>query len=303
MAAGRHKLVAEHTLKQRLARKAMPAAAATLVSSTVVGMAPASTAATSATGEVSSTAGGGKDTVSANLSGANAFVAASKPVAEVDPFSSAARKLDFSRSAPRVTLDEKPVAKDKVWMVEDLDVRTAPADGAEVLTTLDAGTPVQVTGVVKDGFAEIVFNGLSRWVTAEYLEEEKPEADVAALSGELSTAPCAAGSSIESGLSSNGTRLYRAVCAAFPQITSYGGWRGDGEHSGGNAIDIMVSDQDLGWQIAEWLRANASALNLYDVIFAQRIWTPERGGEGWRYMSDRGSATANHYDHVHVATY
>jgi hypothetical protein len=26
-----------------------------------------------------------------------------------------------------------------------------------------------------------------------------------------------------------------------------------------------------------------------------------RAGEGWRAMPDRGSATANHYDHVHIA--
>jgi hypothetical protein len=27
-----------------------------------------------------------------------------------------------------------------------------------------------------------------------------------------------------------------------------------------------------------------------------------RASEGWRYMEDRGSTTANHYDHVHVST-
>jgi hypothetical protein len=39
------------------------------------------------------------------------------------------------------------------------------------------------------------------------------------------------------------------------------------------------------------------------VIYAQKIWSVKRGGEGWRGMSDRGSVTANHYDHVHVSTY
>ena len=65
----------------------------------------------------------------------------------------------------------------------------------------------------------------------------------------------------------------------------------------------MVTDVGLGTAIAEFLRAHASELHLYDVIWRQHIWTPERGGEGWRYMSSRGSATANHYDHVHVSTY
>jgi hypothetical protein len=39
------------------------------------------------------------------------------------------------------------------------------------------------------------------------------------------------------------------------------------------------------------------------VIYSQRIWSVDRAGEGWRYMSDRGSSTANHYDHVHVTTF
>jgi hypothetical protein len=64
----------------------------------------------------------------------------------------------------------------------------------------------------------------------------------------------------------------------------------------------MVSG-DLGWQVAEFLRAHAAEFNLYDVIYAQRIFTQERASEGWRAMSDRGSTTANHYDHVHVAVY
>ena len=42
---------------------------------------------------------------------------------------------------------------------------------------------------------------------------------------------------------------------------------------------------------------------LRDVIHAQRIWTPDRAADGRRYLADRGSVTANHYDHVHVAVY
>ena len=29
----------------------------------------------------------------------------------------------------------------------------------------------------------------------------------------------------------------------------------------------------------------------------------QRSGEGWRGMSDRGNATANHFDHVHISVY
>ena len=33
---------------------------------------------------------------------------------------------------------------------------------------------------------------------------------------------------------------------------------------------------------------------------SRRIWSTSRAGEGWRPMADRGSATENHRDHVHI---
>ena len=95
-----------------------------------------------------------------------------------------------------------------------------------------------------------------------------------------------------------------SVCAAFPSITSYGGLRpGDsGAHGSGRGLDIMISGS-AGWAVAEWVRANAGSLGVSEVIYSQKIWTVQRSGEGWRDMSDRGSVTANHYDHVHVTVY
>ena len=58
-----------------------------------------------------------------------------------------------------------------------------------------------------------------------------------------------------------------------------------------------------GWEVAEYVRANHAALGVSYVIYSQKIWSVQRSGEGWRGMSNRGSATANHYDHVHVTTY
>jgi len=91
------------------------------------------------------------------------------------------------------------------------------------------------------------------------------------------------------------------VCARFPSVSSYGGIRGGGgNHGQGRALDIMVRGA-TGDRIAAFLRANARALGVTEVIWEQRIWTVQRAGEGWRPMPDRGSATANHYDHVHVS--
>ncbi len=114
-------------------------------------------------------------------------------------------------------------------------------------------------------------------------------------------ATCTNGSSLR-GVGANTAAVHRAVCARFPTITNYGGYRsGGGNHSAGRAVDIMVSGS-LGWQVAKYVRANAGRLGVTEVIYSRRIWTTQRASEGWRWMSDRGSTTANHYDHVHVTT-
>ncbi len=215
------------------------------------------------------------------------------PVAET-------RTLGTSRSAERVPLvnNRVPKAKGKLWATSDLNLRIEPRAKAKTAGLLDAGKQIPVTGRRQGGYAEVISNRVTRWVTADYLSKDK---EVQPGSQGLVDRPCAATQGVESGLTSSAVRVYRAVCNNFPEITSYGGYAPRGEHGGGRAIDIMTSDQALGNRIAEFLKANASALNLFDVIWAQRIWTPVRAGEGWRSMSSRGSATANHFDHVHVS--
>jgi hypothetical protein len=52
--------------------------------------------------------------------------------------------------------------------------------------------------------------------------------------------------------------------------------------------------------VAQYAISNASSLGVKYVIWRQRIWDVRSGG-GWRAMEDRGSVTANHYDHVHIS--
>lgn len=117
--------------------------------------------------------------------------------------------------------------------------------------------------------------------------------------GGVSNAPCSVSSSIESGLRPNAVAAYRAVCAKYPQVKSYGGRRNDpgSDHNSGQAVDIMITG-GTGDSIAQYLIDNQKALNVKYVIWKQRIWMP---GRGWKGMSDRGSVTANHFDHVHVS--
>lgn len=117
----------------------------------------------------------------------------------------------------------------------------------------------------------------------------------------LGAPPCAFGSGSSLGLTANADSAYRAVCAAFPGVGPFGGMRaGDaGDHGSGNAVDIMC-DTGNGDAIADFLLAHAAEFNINYVIWKQRIAYP---GGGWSFMEDRGSATANHYDHVHVSVY
>jgi hypothetical protein len=217
------------------------------------------------------------------------------------PLVEALREQKVSRSSDRLKslalegkVDRKKATR---FATSALDVRTSPKDDAQVVDEVASGTKLIATGIRTGRFAEVSYDGAFRWVTAEYLSPDKPATPETM---GLSTAPCPDGS-VENGLTSGAVRVYRAVCHNFPQITSYGGYDAHGEHSSGKALDIMTSDVTLGTQIAEFLQAHASELGLYDVIWRQHIWTPVRASEGWRSMPSRGSATANHFDHVHVS--
>jgi hypothetical protein len=103
-----------------------------------------------------------------------------------------------------------------------------------------------------------------------------------------------------SGMSDNAVAVINEVKRSFPHLDDIGGYRaGDpGDHGTGNAVDVMCGSSD-GDALAEHLQGMAGTLNIKYIIWKQRIWYP--GGGGWEPMEDRGSATANHYDHVHVS--
>jgi hypothetical protein len=194
-------------------------------------------------------------------------------------------------------------ADTRLWTTAALNLWSGPGKDAEKIGLLQEEKKILVTGRHGNGRDEVVWNGRSAWVTAGYLSDEKPVEEVAADgSGGDVDATCTNGSSVPSGVSPNIVAVHEAVCANFPEITTYGTFRGDGEHAEGLAVDIMVSG-DRGWQVAEFVRAHYSELGVSYIMYSQRIWSVERSSEGWRYVEDRGSATANHYDHVHVTTY
>ena len=64
----------------------------------------------------------------------------------------------------------------------------------------------------------------------------------------------------------------------------------------GLALDLMVRGE-RGDRIAACALANQEALGISYVIWKQRV----NYGDGWERMDDRGSATENHFDHVHIS--
>ena len=99
----------------------------------------------------------------------------------------------------------------------------------------------------------------------------------------------------------------RAISVMFPEITTIGGARQDPLpwHPNGLAIDVMIpnhnSDEgiELGNQIAGLALANAKRWGVIHVIWRQGFY-PGIGAPSW--TADYGNETANHYDHVHIAT-
>lgn len=72
-----------------------------------------------------------------------------------------------------------------------------------------------------------------------------------------------------------------------------------GGHPSGLAVDYMVmANGALGDAIVAYHVAHWNELGVEYVIWKQRMLSSPGGG--WKQMENRGSATANHMDHVHV---
>jgi hypothetical protein len=291
MAAARHRREKRRTLRPLLRRAAGPAALVAITSGVLVAGHGLSGAVppTSRTLDLSAGAGAAASPVPSQVS--------------------RERLRAVSRSSSRIVVAKPVTLRPRTvghrYATANLNVWTLPREQGARVGLIPAGSRLAVTGQTTGHWAEVLLKDQRvRWVNDTYLALKKPVAGSAggsAATSGVSSAPCPDGSATESGLTSSAVRLYRAVCAAFPALTTYGGYDAHGEHASGRAIDFMISDPALGQAVATWVQAHASELDIYDVIWQQHIWTPVRASEGWRFMPDRGSPTANHYDHVHVS--
>jgi hypothetical protein len=134
--------------------------------------------------------------------------------------------------------------------------------------------------------------------------------------------PCAPGGGLvcpptglaaEDGLTPDALRVLRCIAASFPQITTFhgvGDRPNESDHPAGRAVDAMIPDwmlpagNELGWQVAEWVRTNHVCLGITYVIWDAQIWSTDQASSGWRPYEhpNRGTdASSLHRDHVHVS--
>ncbi|GLX97627.1 hypothetical protein [Herbidospora sp. NBRC 101105] len=113
------------------------------------------------------------------------------------------------------------------------------------------------------------------------------------------------------GLTARMLSIRNAIQAQFPMPYGVGCLRpGDfGEHGKGRACDFMMSsggrmaagaDKARGDALLQWCITNGRALGIMYVIWQQKYYDIRTGAPG-KMMANRGGATANHYDHVHVS--
>lgn len=116
--------------------------------------------------------------------------------------------------------------------------------------------------------------------------------------GPTGSTTCALGTAGMEGVAANVARAGEKLRCLFGVDSVLGiGSRGNAsDHPRGKALDFMV-DRATGDRLAAYAQQNRDELGISYIIWRQRIDT----GSGWTTQEDRGGATANHMDHVHIS--
>lgn len=127
--------------------------------------------------------------------------------------------------------------------------------------------------------------------TTEETTDDKPDATPAA-------ATCS--TTLEGARPHVAAAGYRIKAATGFTGTIYGraGRAGGGDHPKGLALDFMTGDGSAGPAILAYVRGHFAELGATYAIYRQTYYP---AGGGSQRMEDRGSPTANHFDHVHVS--
>ena len=199
-------------------------------------------------------------------------------------------------------------------------VQSEAVTAAPETTQAETSTSETTTTAALDATSQTETSAVSEAVTPAETTQAQTEAapvvteaeTTAAVTEAAPQAQAVAATTSTSSTDSSGLQpqvsAFKDEVAGIYGITSFSTYRaGDsGDHGKGLAVDFMVPDSSaLGDQVAQYAISNMGAKNISYVIWKQRFYAPFDSIYGpaytWNPMPDRGSATANHYDHVHVS--
>jgi hypothetical protein len=186
----------------------------------------------------------------------------------------------------QASTDEEPVADVFETAVQPVDAEPVIADAAGLVKAAQIAEQQAAQAAEQAAAAEAA-------AAAERAAAEKAAAEAARgpVSCDLPTSGLGA---VKSNVRTAAVQL--GCTFGEPAMHGVAGRAGTSDHPGGLAVDFMV-DRSTGDRLADCVLANQEALGVKYVIWEQRI----NHGNGWKGMEDRGGATANHFDHVHVS--
>jgi uncharacterized protein YraI len=170
----------------------------------------------------------------------------------------------------------------------DLNLRAGAGTQHGIVVTMPAGAIVAVVAAAPDaGFYNVRYASLTGWASGDFLVPA-PGAKVDDFPQQRVITPVPVRPHVQA--------FANVSCGTIgcpDNVSSYNGHSPSVEL----ALDVFQL-RERGDRYAEF--GVADKVHRVDyVIWRQRI--NSRDGRGWRMMEDRGSITANHYDHVHVS--
>src|SRR5690606_17472050 len=109
------------------------------------------------------------------------------------------------------------------YATTELMIRSSSSDSFKDLGDVEKGTKLKITGVVKNGRAQIIYDNAVRWVTAKYLSKTKPKADKPGGGSGSGPSLDSDDLAVEKGLQGNSIKVHRAILEKFPQIKTFYG--------------------------------------------------------------------------------
>ena len=236
--------------------------------------------------------------------GAISLVAAAAPPLDVAPLAQA-RLAD---SAVGDDSDNSPDSPDKADSAAGDDDTTVAAEAGTAAAphALGSAQLVKAAQAAEQAVTRVTAEHAARAKAAqEAAAQEQAAQDQAAQEQAAREAEATAGVA-DCGLDESGLGEVKSYVRTateflgcqFDEPSTYGvaGRAGTSDHPLGRAVDFMV-ERATGDDLAACALENMDALGVKYVIWEQRI----NHGSGWEAMEDRGGATANHFDHVHVS--